>query len=295
MDIRQMNYIVALGKHLNFTRASEELHIAQTSLSQQISAIEKELGVTLFERNNRSVKLTLAGEYFLREAKQLVTQYNDAVYRTKQAADQMSGNLTIGWWGEVEFMCLSKSAKKFYSQYPNSILSFYNDSLNMLIHALKTRRINALFVPSIFFPEKDFWDCRTILSTRLCAAVGHNHPFAKEKRNTVSPDELNNEKIIIINYNNTYGAYEKMLSQLNQMGLTPNIVYQPQSFQEVSLMVDLGLGITVFPRATEKNSELYFVDVEGADVNMEISIITEKENNNQAIAMFLETISEMEF
>jgi DNA-binding transcriptional LysR family regulator len=148
MDIRQLNYLVALEKHLNFTRAAEEVHIAQTSLSQQISVLENQLGVKLFNRNNRSVSLTPAGMVFIDDAKLIIAKIEEAVNKARQAAACIAGNLTIGWWGSYEMMCLHTVVGKFHSIYPNVTFTFYQDKLNSLLSALKNQLIDILFIPN---------------------------------------------------------------------------------------------------------------------------------------------------
>jgi LysR family transcriptional activator of glutamate synthase operon len=292
MDIRQLNYLVALEKHLNFTRAAEEVHIAQTSLSQQISVLENQLGVKLFNRNNRSVSLTPAGMVFIDDAKLIIAKIEEAVNKARQAAACIAGNLTIGWWGSYEMMCLHTVVGKFHSIYPNVTFTFYQDKLNSLLSALKNQLIDILFIPLHFFKDTEGLSHITIHSSPLCISVGKNHPLAKEKK--VAPEALTDEKFIIINFNKTPGAYEKMLWQCNTMGFTPNIIHQPQFFQEVELMVDLGMGITVNPKCLEKDyqSKLSFISVEGQEVDTEVEVTWLENSENPLVSLFTSMLND---
>ncbi|MDR0852451.1 MAG: LysR family transcriptional regulator [Clostridiales Family XIII bacterium] len=293
MDIRQLNYIITLGKHLNFTRASEELHIAQTTLSQQISVMENQMGVRLFDRNNRSVKLTPAGDIFVKEAKQLVAQYDDAIRRARHAVSDVTGKLAVGWWGDLEFTCLSEIMKKFRDRFPNIFINFYQDNLHNLIRALKTGRLNVCFIPLHLYSDLEGLEYRTVASSPLYIAVGDNHPYAGMKK--LRPEVLNDEEFIILNYNNTYGAFEKTISQYNKMGFTPNIINQPLSFSEVYLMVSLGFGITVCPRDIENDAlnKLHLIEVDGPQVNIDVNVAWLEGNDDPALALFKEMIEEM--
>lgn len=286
MDIRQLNYLVALEKHLNFTRAAEEVHIAQTSLSQQISVLEKQMGVKLFNRNNRSVSLTPAGKVFIKDAKLIISKLDEAVNKAKQAAAGVAGNLTVGWWGSYEMMCLYTIIGRFHNIYPNVTFTFHQDKLNTLVSALKNELIDILFIPLHFFKEVEGLSHVKVHNSPLCVAVSKNHHLAKQK--TIAPEALNDEKFIIISFNKTPGAYEKMLWQCNTMGFTPNVIHQPQFFQEVDLMVDLGMGISIYPTCLEKDyqSKLSFLRVEGHGVDTEVEVAWLTKNENPLVALF---------
>src|SRR5690554_1242768 len=96
MEIRQLQYALQIAKDMNFSRAAEKLHIAQPSLSQQLSKLEKEIGVLLFQRNTNSVELTNAGNIFVEKAQKVI----DMVEQIKKEMDDISqmrkGKLIVG-------------------------------------------------------------------------------------------------------------------------------------------------------------------------------------------------------
>ena len=94
-DLRQMRYFVAVAGHGNFTRAADELHVAQQAVSQQIRALEATIGVTLLRRTSRTVELTPAGEVFLAEAKRVLAASDRAVHRAQAAARGEAGTLRV--------------------------------------------------------------------------------------------------------------------------------------------------------------------------------------------------------
>src|SRR5690242_7035894 len=96
MELRRLRYFVAVAEHLNFRRAAEALQTSQPSLSQQVRGLEAELGVELFERTKRRVRLTDAGSELLHGARQAIAEFDSATRRAKEARSGVRGSLAIG-------------------------------------------------------------------------------------------------------------------------------------------------------------------------------------------------------
>lgn len=290
MDIRQMNYLITLERCLNFTRAAEELHIAQTTLSQQVSVLEGQLGFKLFERNNRSVRLTSSGDIFIAEAKLIVDRFERAVSKAKNFATGITGNITIGWWGTYEMACISRVIEKFNQIYPNVTFSFYRDDLDMLVKSLQSGRVDVLFSPICFIKDRDGFAHKHVHASELSLAVSGKHRFAGTEY--VDSKDLKDEKFVIIDMNHTDGAFEKVLSQYSSMGIVPDVVAQPRFFQEVDMLVDINMGITVYPKYLERNANtsLNYVSVDGGNVLFETDAIWLDTNANQTLLDFVASI-----
>jgi len=116
MELRYLKYFVTVAERQNFTRAAEQLHVAQPAISQQIKSLEGELGVSLLHRTKRSVKLTAAGHAFLPEAKQILAHAELSKQIARRAARGETGSLAIG--------CVSASVSGFLPEliqsYPSS-------------------------------------------------------------------------------------------------------------------------------------------------------------------------------
>src|SRR5579875_2352824 len=115
LDLRLVEYFIAVAEELHFGRAAQRLRIAQPSLSQQIRRLERQLGVTLLERDSRHVRLTRAGEVMVREGREVLSQARRAIVATQAAA---APRLTIGFYGSAATLLLPDALCAFAEQHP---------------------------------------------------------------------------------------------------------------------------------------------------------------------------------
>src|SRR5262249_49164323 len=120
LDLRLVDYFVAVAEELHFGRAAERLHIAQPSLSQQIGRLESQLGVTLLERDSRNVELTDAGRILLKQGRRLLTDAQQAVRATREAGAE---RLRVGFYGSAGDAVLPETLKAIAARHPRSVVS----------------------------------------------------------------------------------------------------------------------------------------------------------------------------
>ncbi len=136
MEMHQLEYVLAVAKHHNFTRAAEEIKISQSSLSQQIHKLEVELGINLFVRTTRSVQLTPAGAEFVTHAKRIMSEVNEARRCIQDHVSIIKGQLTIGALAVIGHYNIPNLLSSFQDNFPgiriNIIEKQCEDSLSML-------------------------------------------------------------------------------------------------------------------------------------------------------------------
>ncbi len=146
MDLRHLNYFMVLAEELHFGRAAERLHISQPPLSRMIQQIESDLGVTLFERTKRSVKLTPAGNELWQDAKQMVLHMQTLKKRLASYGQGQTGTIKIGYVGAVMHSELPALLAAFAKTYPNIQLHFEEQPNLNLLHELHTGTLDVAFV-----------------------------------------------------------------------------------------------------------------------------------------------------
>lgn len=134
MELRQLQYALRIAEEHNFSRAAEKLHIAQPSLSQQLSKLEKEIGVLLFQRTTNSVELTYAGSIFVQKAQQIIDMVEQLKQEMEDISEMKKGRLVIGSMPMTGSTILPFVLPVFQSAYPNiELLLIEETSANLEI------------------------------------------------------------------------------------------------------------------------------------------------------------------
>ena len=195
MELRHLRYFVATAEELHFTRAAQRLGIAQPPLTQQIKALEAELGLTLFHRLPGRVELTDAGQVFFEDAQRILDSVGRAVARSQSSAKGMVGRLGIGFTESASFSTLVMSALRRYRRdFPNVELSFEEARTAQLIELLRQGRIDVAFVrPPV--ARGDDLTFRPLYSERMVVAVPRNDRLAE--RRSLRLVELRAEEFIL--------------------------------------------------------------------------------------------------
>ncbi|HET9317963.1 MAG TPA: LysR substrate-binding domain-containing protein [Vicinamibacteria bacterium] len=241
VELRHLRYFVALAEELHFGRAAERLHISQPPLSQQIAALEKEIGVTLLRRTSRSVALTEAGRLFLAEARETLALAGRAVDLARRAATGEVGRVQVGFVPACGV--IPAAVRRFTRRFPNVQLTLRHMASAEQLDALRRGGIDVGFVHlPIDAPDVA---CELVESHPLFAAVPARHPLSRRRR--VSWRALGGETFIGFPRQAAPGAHDALMGQLRRAGLVPRIVHETDSILARLRMVAAGLGISLLP------------------------------------------------
>ena len=184
MELRHLRYFVAVAEELHFHRAAARLHISQPPLSQQIRALERELGVALLERNRRRVELTAAGASFLHDAREILDSVDRAGERARRIARGELGSLSIGFVGSAMFSAaLPTILRDFRASYPDVELSLRELQTAEQLHAIMAGRIDVGVIrgPLAASELEAGLDLVVIQRERLVVALPESHRFASKR------------------------------------------------------------------------------------------------------------------
>lgn len=293
MNTRQLEYFISVAEYLSFTKAAEKFYISQTAVTQQIKSLEDHLQVTLFTRSKRQVKLTPAGNLFLTEARNIIKNIDDAVYKTQQVANGFLGTLSIGVMTGYEKNDLPLYLKDFSCTYPNISIDIRKDGMTELLDLVKHNLMDLAFVINPEdHPLKDF-DYKEIESYSLIVLLPFNHPFCNES--TIDLIELQHENFIFVKETGDgYGQKSMIQNRYREAGFVPNIVQRCNDINTIISMVASNMGIALLPSFCNSSAlmerNISVVPISENKKRIEVVAIWNKNNTNPALEKFISTI-----
>ena len=193
MNIHNLQYFCSVAKHLNFSKAAEECHIAQTAMSRSIAAMEDELGFRLFDRTRHHVELTPAGAYFLKEAAQIVEQYNFSLQSGREISRSSSTRLDIGFGGyDMNFARFYVS--RFMRLHPECSIVLREYHYDKIFGSLLSRTCDVIFTAQTRIEDEAAVRQVLVSHSNYIVGVGLCHPLSQY--DTITPDQLNGIRFI---------------------------------------------------------------------------------------------------
>src|SRR5579883_2650868 len=241
MELRQLESFVAVAEEAHFTRAAARLHVAQPALSQQIRAFERELGVELFERTSRSVRLTPAGSALLPLARRALAAADDARRAAVEQSVEPAGPVRLGVTPTTGAHLLPTRLAAFARARPRVELLLREGGALALEEELANGRIDLAVIT--LPPHHEGLQTATLLSEELLLAVAPDHPLAK--RAEVALEELAGEPFVL--YREGYGLRDAVLSACRLAGFTPRVALDGGETETVLRLCAAGLGVTLVP------------------------------------------------
>lgn len=246
MELRHVRYFVAVAEHQHFGRAAAALHTAQPSLSQQVRQLEREIGVPLFERTTRKLRLTPAGELFLSEARQLLAHVTASVERARAVAKGERGHLSVAFVsGAMGAGALPQLMHDFAESHPDVALDVRPMPAISQIEALREGHIHA-GVFSAGYAEQEFGE-QFLWREQLLLAVPDSHPFATKA--ALHYADLRDRRLLL--YSRTSGSQLQngIIAVLHDLRVEPDVVYQGGDAETIIGLVAAGRGISLVPQS----------------------------------------------
>lgn len=187
MNLRQLEYFIAVSETMNFTKAANNLFISQTALTKQIKSLEKELDTLLFNRDSKQISLTDSGKYFLIEAKKIINQVNLSKNNFISYQQGITGNLKIGFLKNLDPNLLVKIISKLNKKYPLLTIELNSYSNHELYQQLESATIDLALTMSNHDPRY-----QQILINKYPLVVLVNKKSELAKKNKLHQSDLNN-------------------------------------------------------------------------------------------------------
>lgn len=292
MELRHLRYFVAVAEELHFTRAAARLHIGQPPLSQQIQALEAELGVSLFRRTKRSVQLTEAGQHLLLRAREILAASQGVAAEVQRIAHGEVGELHIGFTSSgVLIGELSQALKRYREACPGVVLRLREMYTYAQFEALQGGELDVGFVRYNETTAPEGLHVRPLQRDRLCLIVAQDHRLAE--RTEVSIAECRDEAFI--GYPAGLGA--TLVGYLENIcaraGFKPQVTQEAREALTQIGLVAAGMGVAVLaaPMATLSMGGVRFIPLTDEGAELVLALATRSEENSPRVRGFIEALA----
>lgn len=245
LKLRQLKYFIVVAEELNFRRAAERLFITQPPLSRQIKMLEEALGVDLFERDRRRVRLTEAGERFLMDARALVRDSEQVVTRYKSPGTSVKPTVWLGITTVIDVGLFSWVESAFEQRFPGTRVSIKRQ---ISAHSIRDLRQGLIDVAVIGLPSRaDGLTVEHLCDDPMVACIPSSHPAAKRRK--VSILDLESDKLFWFNRKLNPAYYDHCQGVFDRLGFSPARIPEPTDHHVLLGLIAEGQGIALVPKS----------------------------------------------
>jgi LysR family hydrogen peroxide-inducible transcriptional activator len=268
MELHQLRYFCAVAETGSFSRAAEQSHVSQPSLSQQILKLEAELGARLFDRLGRSVRLTNVGKTFLPRARAVLRELEAARGDVVEQKDSLGGSICVGVIPTVAPYFLPPHLTSFSRKFPQVHLTVVEEITPVLLDRLRAGTID---VAILALPIRGHeFETFPLLTERLFAALPKKHKLAS--RRDLSLKDLRSEPFLLLRDGHCFR--DTAVAACDRARLHPQIIFESGQFSSLLSMVGAGMGVSIVPEmAIEKTSPCRYVRIADAEAARTIGAV----------------------
>lgn len=290
MELRHLRYFVALAQELSFTRAAERLHVSQPPLSQQIRALEEELGTQLFARTSRRVEMTAAGEVFLGHAKAILERVEQASSHARAIGAGTSGHLEIGLSGSLLLGSLPRLIASYRRAFPDVAVVLHEMTPAAQLAALRERRIDLSFSRTAV--QDDVFASELAWPDPVVVALPRGHRLVR--RRSLELADLRDEAFVMLRIDSS-GFARYLHACCVDAGFAPRASQQVVESQAIPSLVAAGLGVALVPasvRRVHRRGVEYRAFTRNAP-RADVYLVQRKDNASPVVRAFIDKAKEI--
>ena len=292
MELRHLRYFIAVAEELHFGRAAQLLGISQPPLSQQIQALEQELGARLFDRTNRRVELSEAGRLFLEEARLVLAQVDKAADVARRAQLGELGELKIGFTSSAPFnSSIPQAIFAFRQAFPAVHLNLKEMSSRDVAEGLVDESIEVGIMRPLVLPES--LSVVELFREPLVAVIRADHPLAEGSEQGLQLAALADEPFVFFPRSYGSGLYAQFLSLAREAGFSPHISQEAGEAMTIIGLVSAGLGVSVLPASFQHTriKGVVYRPLLDPDANTAVWLVQRKGSNSPMANAFADLLT----
>jgi LysR family hydrogen peroxide-inducible transcriptional activator len=273
MELHQLRYFCAIADSGSFSRAAQQTHVSQPSLSQQIRKLEDELGARLFDRLGRTVRLTELGRGFLPRARAILRDLEAARSDVVERKASISGAVSVGVIPTIAPYFLPPVLATFSRKFPQARVTVTEEITPLLLERLRGGNIDVAIVALPLHVKGHEFETVPLFNEKLYAVLPKRHALAD--RHALSLKELQSEPFLLLRDGHCFR--ETAVAACKRARVSPQIIFESGQFSSILSMVTAGLGVSIVPAmALEKRPRCRFVPLADERAARTIGAVTLK-------------------
>jgi DNA-binding transcriptional LysR family regulator len=288
LEFRHYRYFLAVAKELHFRRAAEQLYISQPGLSRQIKQMEEELGIKLFERHNRKVELTKAGQYLQEELIKNFKHLDEIINHSKLLNDGINGHLKLTYVGSAMQKLIPNLLLKFRETNPNVLIQLTENNNQRQIQALLNQEVDFGFVRMERVPKG--LEIFPAMEETFSLVLPESHSINIDNFKNLS--QLKDEQFILFDSSYSESYYEKVMQIFDDSGFVPNISHSTVNASSIYRLVENNFGISIVPTSLQYGYQLKikFIELKDIPQRTTLKIVWNSMNTNPVLRSFIDVI-----
>ena len=287
MELRHLRYFLAVAGELSFTRAAARVGIAQPPFSQQIQALEHEIGVRLVDRTPRRVVLTEAGTVFAERVRSILSHIGEAVAVTQQVGRGLSGHVCVGF---TESGCFHPAVTRillaFRQAYPGLHVTLKEDSSTNLVAMIREGTVDAAFIRPPFEGDEVVAHIPLLLE-KMVVAVPKGHRLASRKSAPLA--DLSDEVFVFYHRRVRPGLTDAVIAACERSGFHPRLGQEAPQLTSTLNLVAAGLGISIVPESLKhlRTNDIAYLRLIGDAPQAALGLASRVDERSAAVGNFI--------
>ena len=291
MELRHLRYFIAVAEEQNVTRAAERLHLSQPPLSRQVRDLEEELGVELFHRAGKSVRLTEAGRFFLTKARAIVCDAETAAQQLREQFGAAARTVRLGFIGPVLDDVVVPAVREFRQRHPKTKVSLFDLPPRAQLDRLKTHELDAAILGNLEDADRTLYQVQQLWRGRMTLVLPELHPLAARK--SVKLSLLSGEDWVSLSDSFFPGRRAFLNAVCRKAGFEPRIRAELDSLPLMLAAVAAGEGVGIMPAHAAKlpHAGCALVSIAGSVPMTELLLVTPRQPAGKEVGTFLSLIA----
>ncbi|HHU23072.1 MAG TPA: LysR family transcriptional regulator [Clostridiales bacterium] len=288
MNLEQLKIFISVVEYRSFTKAAESLYISHSTTSRNVAALEESLGVQLLLRDNRSVRLTPAGEILYNEGIKLLKKIESIESAVKNAGLGIVGKLSVATV-DLYFQELWNGYDDFCREYPEVVLGMYTRDITEICPQVNGGEVDVGVTFSYALPDDlSEFDIRAVARESFCVVAAPDHPLAEKKSLELSDLQSTNYiSLPFENYN-----FIKDPEQQARFAMAVREESVVPTLESLFLQVRSGNGVSLVPQPVARGlgEGCAILEIEDIDTSFDVVLIWRLDNLNPTLPLFVDTV-----